>query len=399
MQTERLYYEYFSVNPYNAEIREIRHIGEQEAALVLDRSIFYPEGGGQSADRGSIQGAALLDVREEGEEILHIVNAEDARRLKPGPAECLLDLRRRRDYTVCHTAQHLLSGTILRIAGKATVSMRLGEETCTIDVDSPVLSGEILLAAEDAVMDAIEENHSVIIHLCPPEDISRFPLRKAPPGGEDAIRVVEIEGNDFSPCCGTHCASTGQIGMLRILGAEKYKGMTRVSFIAGRRCLEESRLLRKNALTVSRAFRAPLHETGEAALIQLEKSARLERRLSELEEIVAENEAVLLAAGADRSGTAMIVKSYGDKGMEELLRIGRAAQKKNGSFYVLASETDLKFAAFTRDKGRDLKALFGKKMESLGGRGGGGNGFFQGLFENNSSLAAFMESLQEGKTE
>ncbi|MDR1445891.1 MAG: alanyl-tRNA editing protein [Treponema sp.] len=399
MQTKKLYYEYFSANPYSAEIREIRHIGEQEAALVLDRSIFYPEGGGQSADRGSIQGAALLDVREEGEEILHIVGAENARRLRPGPVECLLDLRRRRDYTVCHTAQHLLSGTILRITGKATVSMRLGEEICTIDVDSPVLSEEILLAVEDAVMDAIEENHSVIIHLCPPEDISRFPLRKAPPKGEDAIRVVEIEGNDFSPCCGTHCASTGQIGMLRILGAGKYKGMTRVSFIAGRRCLEESRLLRKNILTVSRAFRAPLHETGEAALIQLEKNTRLERRLSELEEIVAENEAILLAAGADRFGTAIIVKSYADKSMEELLRIGRAAQKKNGSLYVLASETDLKFAAFTQDTGRDLKALFGKKMGSLGGRGGGGNGFFQGLFENGSSLAAFMESLQEGKTE
>ena len=126
-------------------------------------------------------------------------------------------------------------------------------------MDSPVLSEETLLAAEDAVMDAIEENHSVIIHLCPPEDISRFPLRKAPPKGEDAIRVVEIEGNDFSPCCGTHCASTGQIGMLRILGAEKYKGLTRVGFIAGRRCLEDSRLLRKNALTVSRAFRTPLY--------------------------------------------------------------------------------------------------------------------------------------------
>jgi alanyl-tRNA synthetase len=399
MQTEKLCYDYVSANPYNAEIMEIRHTGTQEAALVLDRSIFYPEGGGQSADRGSIRGAALLDVREEGEEILHIVSAEDAQGLKPGPAECLLDLRRRRDYTVCHTAQHLLSGTILRIAGKATVSMRLGEEICTIDVDSPVLNEETLLAAEDAVMDAIEENHSVIIHLCPPEDISRFPLRKTPPKGEDAIRVVEIEGNDFSPCCGTHCTSTGQIGMLRILGAEKYKGMTRVGFIAGRRCLEESRLLRKNAVTVSRAFRTPLYETGEAALIQLEKSARLEKRLSELEETIAEHEAALLAAGADRAGTVMIVKSYGDKGMEELLRIGRAAQKKNESLYVLASETDLKFAAFTRDKGRDLKALFGKKMESLGGRGGGGNGFFQGLFGNVSGLASFMESLRERETE
>ncbi|MDR2303992.1 MAG: alanyl-tRNA editing protein [Treponema sp.] len=399
MRTEKLYYDYFSANPYNAEIMEIRYTGEQKAALVLDKSIFYPEGGGQSADLGSIQGAALLDVREEGEEIFHIVSAEDARRLKPGPAECLLDLRRRRDYTVCHTAQHLLSGTILRITGKATVSMRLGEQICTIDVDSPVLSGETLLAAEDAVMDAIEENHSVIIHLCPPEDISRFPLRKAPPKEEDAIRVVEIEGNDFSPCCGTHCTSTGQIGILCILGAEKYKGMTRVSFIAGRRCLEESRLLRKNALIASRVFRAPIYETGEAALIQLEKSVRLERRLGELEETIAENEAIPLAAGADRAGTAIIVKSYRDKGMEELLRIGRAAQKKNESLYVLASETDLKFAAFTRDKSRDLKALFGKKMESLGGRGGGGNGFFQGLFGNAGDLAAFMESLQEGETE
>ncbi|MDR3173277.1 MAG: alanyl-tRNA editing protein, partial [Treponema sp.] len=208
MHTERLYYDYAAPEPFSAEIREIRPLGDQ-AALLLNKTIFYPEGGGQEADRGSVNGVPLLDVKEAplaggmGEEILHIVSAVDAGVLKPGPASLVLDSRRRRDFTVQHSAQHLLSGTILRLTGKYTVSMRLGQEFNTIDVDAPELSAGMLTQAEDAAADAIEADAPVVIHFCPPEDITKFPLRKVPPQGEDVIRVVEIAGHDFSPCCGT----------------------------------------------------------------------------------------------------------------------------------------------------------------------------------------------------
>jgi alanyl-tRNA synthetase len=414
METQKAYYDHSGAEPFRATIREVRPYadsgpspegGAGKNAILLDKTIFYPEGGGQSADRGTINGIPLLDVREQDGEILHLI-AGGGEKLAPGPAELVLDARRRRDFTVQHTAQHLLSGTILRITGKPTVSMRLGEEFCTIDVDTPELDGDTLIAVEDAVMDAIEGDKPVIIHHCPPEDVKTFPLRKVPPQGEEVIRVVEISGHDFSPCCGTHCASTGQIGLLRILGAEKYKGMTRLSFIAGRRCLWDSRLLRNNSEMISRALKVPVNETGKGVAALVEKTGRLERDLKTLEEEAAEARALSLlekaglpsagVSGKDGpSGSALILAEiFPHAGIDEVLRIGRAAQKKTGAVLVLASEKDLKFAAFCSVKGYDIRPLVKEAMEKEGGKGGGGPGFFQGLFDSPEALTAFMAAVK-----
>jgi alanyl-tRNA synthetase len=396
MQTERLYYDYASPEPFEAEIREIRPAGDR-AAVLLDKTIVYPAGGGQDGDRGSINGIPLLDVKEarsaEGEEILHFIPAVEAAKFSPGRVTLLLDARRRRDLTVHHTAQHLLSGTILRLTGKYTLSMHLGAELCTIDVDAPVFSPEILTQVEDTVMDAIEADTPVIIHLCPPEDVSSFPLRKIPPQGEAVIRVVEIAGNDFSPCCGTHCKSTAQIGILRILGAEKYKGMTRISFIAGRRALLDSRLLRQNGEIISRSLKVPVAETGAGVLSLLEKAARLERNLKAYEDAEAEALATALLEKAAAAGRLLIVESYPSGGIEKILRIGRTAQKKTQAVLALASVEDKKFAAFCAAKGTDIRPLLKEPMERHGGRGGGGPGFFQGVFETGEELAAFIAEL------
>jgi alanyl-tRNA synthetase len=421
MHTERLYYDYSSAEPLQAEIREVRILGDR-AAILLDRTIFYPEGGGQDADRGSINGVPLLDVKEAAgaaeTEILHLAAAGYAKNLKPGPAALILDSRRRRDFTVQHSAQHLLSGTILRLTGKHTVSMHLGAESNTIDVDTPELSADTLTQVEDAVAEAIEADAPLVIHLCPPEDITRFPLRKVPPQGEAVIRVVEISGCDFSPCCGTHCKSTGQIGILRILGAEKYKGMTRVSFIAGRRVLADSRVLRQNGETISRLLKVPLAETGAGVLALLERSAGMERELKILQEASAEQKARTLLAktalpvtalpvtalpsgtparvpveapsGAPaQEGAVLIAETY-DGSFDEVLRIGRAAQKKTTAILLLASKTENKFAAFCSGKGIDLRPLLKTAMERHGGKGGGGAGFFQGVFESFTALESFL---------
>jgi alanyl-tRNA synthetase len=402
LYTERLYYGYAAPEPFSAEIREIRPQGDW-TAILLDRTIFYPEGGGQEADRGSVNGVPLLDVQETPEgEILHLAAASAAEHLRPGPAALLLDSRRRRDFTVQHSAQHLLSGTILRLTGKYTVSMRLGAEACTIDVDAPELSAGTLERAEDAAADAVEADAPIVIHLCPPEDISKFPLRKVPPRGEDVIRVVEIAGYDFSPCCGTHCTSTGEIGILRILGAERYKGMTRITFIAGRRALVQSRLLWRNGETVSRALKVPVMDSGAGVLALLERSAALERELKALREAAAEQKARALLAGpggrtnsgadSGAAGVPLVVEVY-DAGFDEVLRIGRAAQKQTSAVLLLASRGEKKFAAFCSDKKTDLRPLLTAAMKKNGGKGGGGAGFFQGVFETVSSLESFLSNM------
>jgi alanyl-tRNA synthetase len=402
MKTCAAYYDYSATAPFPATILEIRKAGE-DAALILDTTIFYPEGGGQGGDRGTVNGAPLLDVKEEDGEILHLLSVRDAARLSPGPAELLLDAPRRRDFTVHHTAQHLLSGTILRLTGKPTVSMRLGGEICTIDVDAPELTPDTLITVEEAVADVIEADAPVIIHLCPPENLADFPLRKTPPQGEDVIRVVEIQDSDFSPCCGTHLKSTGPIGILKILGAEKYKGMTRITFVAGRRALRDYRLLRQNADLISRAVKTPAAEIGRGVLALIDRANQLEKKVRELEEAAAQTKAEALLReigildGKDRAGENGIGRIYAfcvpDADMADVMRIGRAAQKLSQAVLILGSEAEGKFAAFCSAKGADIRPLFKDRLEAAGGRGGGGPSFFQGAFDSPGKLRDFLADI------
>ncbi|MDR1073073.1 MAG: alanyl-tRNA editing protein [Treponema sp.] len=413
MKTISHYYDYSSGEPFKASILEIRDLAAgtsaETSSVTLDASIFYPEGGGQPADRGTINGVPLLNVIEKDGEILHIISRENAANLVLGVAELILDADRRRDYTVHHTGQHLLSGTILRMTGAYTLSMHMGEETCTIDVAIKDLPAETLVAVEDAVQTAIEEDHPVKIHLCPPKNILDFPLRKQIPQVEEVIRVVEIQGCDFSPCCGTHLRSTGQIGVLRVLDAEKYKGMTRVYFMAGRRVLRDSRLLRQNVEIVSRALKAPAAEIGAAVCALLEKTGKREQKLKVFQEEDAMRKAHALVAafaGADAASGGsgklrepsrkprVITVSFMDADMEEALRVGKAAQSLAAAVLVLASEPEVKFAAFSSVKDFDLRSALKDALDANHGRGGGGPSFFQGMFEKLEDLRAFMAAVR-----
>ena len=403
-KTEKLYYNYTSAALFEAEIIELRPSGDDKTSIVLDKSIFYPDGGGQPADRGTINGVPLLDVRDNDGEISHLVTASDAARLKPGKAELLLDLRRRRDYTALHSGQHILSGTIISMIGAPTVSMHLGDETYTIDVNTPEMSDEFLIAVEDAVANIIEENRPVTIHLCPPEDLASFPLRKVPPMGEEVIRVVEIAGCDIIACCGTHVKSTAEIGLFRILGAEKYKGMTRVSFSAGRRLLLESRHLRQNAAVVSHALSVPLGEIGKGVLDFIDKTAQMEKRLKVLEEKAIQEKAEALVQKAESSAKladvnppVFIVESYSEEGIDEVQHIGKTVQKKSQAAFILASEQDKKFVAFCSAKGFDLRSLIKGAFEAQGGRGGGSPSFFQGSFGTKEALDTFLAEMRQVK--
>jgi len=397
-RTERLYYDYTSSVPFEAAITELRPLDNGGTQVLLDKTIFYPEGGGQPSDRGTINGVPLTDVLEKNGEILHLVSTEHAAALRSGPAELILDCRRRREHTQLHSGQHILSGIIMRMIDAPTVSMHLGDEICTIDVDitEDKLNDKILVDIEEAIADVIEENHPVTVHLCPPEDISSFPLRKMPPKGEELIRVVEIGGCDLTACCGTHVRSTAEIGMFRILGAEKYKGMTRISFLAGRRLLRDCRLLRQNAAVVSHALSVPLSETGRGVLELLEKTAETEKRLKVFEEkAVGEKADALIRKAQAALDTAFVIESYADAGINELMNIGKIAQKKTASAFVLTSEPDLKFAAFSSVKNFDLRALLKNALEAQGGKGGGGPSFFQGSFGTKEALDAFLRAVQK----
>lgn len=393
METVKVYYENPELDRYTSEITEIRNL-DGRPAVILPETIFYPEGGGQGADRGTVNGVPVIDVQEtDTKEILHFVDPNQVDHLRMGPVELRLNAERRRDLATQHTAQHLLSATTLRLTGAPTVSMHLGDEICTIDVDRGDLAGQDFSAIEAAVQDIVEADYPILIHLCPPEDINAFPLRKKPPQGEDVIRVVEIDGYDYSPCCGTHLPSTGRIGLIKILGSERYKGMTRLSFIAGRRVLRSYQRLYTQGDGISRLLKVPLEEIQRGVTTLVEKSASQEKSLITLKDRIAELEADRIFAEEKNSGKSMVVRYFKDRSMDDAVRIGRALQKQSSAVVVVLSAPERRAAAFCSRDNVDLRPFFKEIFTQHNGKGGGGPSFYQGAFSSLEDLEALAEEL------
>src|SRR5215467_5102151 len=231
--TERLYLRDPYLTRFSARIVSLAELGGHPAA-VLDRSAFYPEGGGQPADRGTLSGAAVLDVQERDGLVLHVLD----RAVSPGEVEGLVDWQRRFDHMQQHHGQHLLSAAFERVHGAPTTSFHLGERTCTIDLDCSIsrLDEPALLAAEAAANETVWRDLPVVARDFGPEERSRLPLRKEPVKGD---RVVLVEGVDASPCGGTHPRRTGEVGCVAILRAQRWGSRAaRVEFVCGNRVVQ-----------------------------------------------------------------------------------------------------------------------------------------------------------------
>ncbi len=235
--TRRLYHDDSYLRRFDATMVALTTF-EGRPAIVLDTTAFYPEAGGQLGDRGRLAGVAVLDTQETDDgTIVHVVDA--APDVEAGARVAgELDWARRRQHMAQHTAQHLLSGALLDRAHAATASARLGESALTIDVTRDRIPEADLAAAEDLANDVIDDDLAIRAWFPEPGELAALKLRRDPKVVAD-IRVVAIGDFDFSPCGGTHCARTSQLGSIRITGSERYKGMTRVTFTAGRRARTE----------------------------------------------------------------------------------------------------------------------------------------------------------------
>lgn len=230
--TRRLYHDDAYLRRFDASV--VAHTTyKDKPALVLDQTAFYPEAGGQLGDRGTLGGLAVADTQElDNGTIVHLVSGE-----LPAVGTTItgeLDWARRRQHMAQHTAQHLLSGTLLDRAQAPTASARLGETALTIDVARDRIPDAELAAAEDLANDIIDDDLAIRAWFPAADELAQLKLRRDPKVTAD-IRVVAIGDFDFSPCGGTHCARTSQLGSIRITGSERYKGMTRVTFTAARR--------------------------------------------------------------------------------------------------------------------------------------------------------------------
>ena len=385
--TRRLYHEDAYLRRFEAAILAVT-AWKGRPAVILDRTAFYPEAGGQLGDRGTLGGVAVVDTQEAGGAIVHIIDGEP-----PAVGVSItgeLDWARRRQHMAQHTAQHLLSGALLEHAEAPTVSARLGENALTIDVARDRIPEAELAATEALANDLIDEDLPIRAWFPAAEELAQLSLRRDPKV-DDNIRVVAIGDFDFSPCGGTHCARTAQLGAIRITSAERYKGMTRVTFTAGRRGRAE--LFSRDS--VLRGLASQL-SCGPAEVPQaIDKlrrdaaaaSAELTTLRGRLAEMLAQS---LLVSGAvpdvtgvagpgAKAATGPIVASL--LGDAELLRqVGAKLVAAGRDALLCAPDGDGCTIVLLRALGStlDCGALWRRLSAEVGGRGGGRSDYVQG---------------------
>ena len=305
-QTERIYFTDASVLEFSARVVEVRPSSEGEQ-VVLDKTAFYPTGGGQPNDTGRLNEARVVDVYEdEAGTIFHLV--KEPGQLQVGESVTgRIDRARRLDHMQQHSGQHILSQAFVQACNAQTRSFHLGAQTSTIDIELYSPTDDHMRAAEEVANQVIFDDRLMRVHMVNEEEAMRLPLRKEVAVRGD-IRVIEIEDFDWSPCGGTHAARTGQIGLIAIKSYERAKKMTRVEFVCGRRALDEYRQASSIASAVARLFSADRDAAPELASRAIEENKALKKRLRDLLELATSAEAAGLLAESEATNNFKIIR-------------------------------------------------------------------------------------------
>ena len=397
--TERLYYSDSHLLEFDAAVIEAAEVAPGRAGVVLDRTAFYPTGGGQPHYTGTIGGARVVDCfeREDGR-VVHVVEgAEGDAPRAGGRVACRVDWPRRLDHIQQHTGQHILSQSLVKLYGAPTRSFRMTERACEIDVELAEPSDERVEAAVDLSNRIIWEDRPLRVLNATAEEAARLPLRRDS-AREGELRLVEIEDFDLSPCGGTHAARTGEVGALVVRAWERAKGMTRIEFAAGGRAVADYRLANSSARRAAAVFSAARDDAPALAARLAEENKQLTRRLRSLEELAARAEADDLARAAEPLGVTtarLVAHVLEDRDADSLKRLAVAVITRPGHVALLGAragdEARLVFAR-SPDAPGDMNRLLRAACATLEGRGGGRPDLAQGGGRRADLLTEAVES-------
>lgn len=366
--TEKLYYKDSHIRAFEAEVVTCSEAGGAWT-VELDRTAFFPEGGGQPGDTGTIGGVRVLDTQEKDGRVLHTADGP----LKEGTkVNCSLDWELRFRRMQHHTGEHIISGLVHSLYGFDNVGFHLGEEDVTMDFSGELTRGEldrIELLANEAVYKDIP-----IVTLFPsPASLPRLSYRSKLELTEN-VRLVRIPGYDLCACCAPHVKRTGEIGMIKLTDFMRHRGGVRVRLLAGRSAFEDCRIKYENVTAISAALSAPQNDTAAAV-------DRIKQELADSKQEIARLRGDLVALKAElleeTDGNICLFESGLDtRMMRDLCNAGTAVctgmcavftgSDTGGYKYIIGSRTtDL------RERAREINA-------ALSGRGGGSPEMIQG---------------------
>lgn len=381
--TERLYY--FDGHLSRFEARVLSCEAEKDGyAVKLDRTAFFPGGGGQEADEGVIAGQKLLALREEGEDIVHVVEKP----LEPGAAvtgELDWPLRFRRMQG--HSGEHILSGTVHRLFGYDNVGFHMGAADMTIDF-SGELDRDDLRRVELEANRAVWRNVPIRTLLPGPDELAHMEYRsKKELTGQ--VRIVEIEGVDRCACCAPHAASTGEVGCIKVIDSMRHRGGTRLTLICGEQALLDYQLLHENNARVSAALSAKRQETGAA----------IERYAAEQEERKAEvtrlkRELLRLKSAELRPTEGCICIFEEDMDLITLRELVNAGSELSGKLCAGFAGRDGDYKYIIGSRTKPLRAMAKEINSAIDGRGGGSDSMLQGTSRSDrGTIERFFSGL------
>ena len=388
-ETKKLYFEDAYLIEFDARVIEKREI-EGRPAIILDRTAFYPEAGGQSCDRGTIDGIAVLQVVEDGEAIVHVLE----RAIEADMVHGRIDWPRRFDRMQQHSGQHILSQAFYEVVKGATMSFHIGEDVSSVEIGVPKISDADLDRVEARANAVLFEDREIKTYFVPEERIGAVPLRK-PPKKEGPIRVVEVSGFDYSACGGTHCRRAGEIGLIKVTKTDRIRNNLRFEFVCGGRALrdyqEKNRTVRQAAAFFSVADRDVATTVGKS----LTEIKALKKKARKLEERIASYEAREIIHGAQGK---VIQAVFEDKGPEEArflavqiihhaeLIVLFGAHGENQSHLILAAAEGL---------GLDVRTLIPAVSAVVQVRGGGSPSLVELVTTEKNKLGPALEAARK----
>jgi alanyl-tRNA synthetase len=293
-----------------------------------------------------------------------------------------IDWERRFDHMQQHSGQHLLSAAFIEVLDAPTIGFHLGSETSTIDLDIEKVDWEMAFEVEERVNMVVWENRPVAVHFVTQDEVHKVPLRKSPQV-EGTIRVIWVEGFDASACGGTHVSRTGEVGLVKISGLERYKGDVRVTFLCGRRALKDYREVLRTIQGVSAGLSVHPDELPEA-IKRLEEEAKTSRKAlnKAMGELMKYEAARLWEEAPTRDGIRQVVAHWENRSFADARKAASSLRERPRTLALLAvSEEDgVKLVCARSDDLEEVNAaeVLRRLVEPLGGRGGGSQSMAQG---------------------
>lgn len=394
-ETEKLFYKDQYIKEFEGKVLEVTE-RDGKFHVFLDKTAFFPGGGGQASDLGTLDGKEVIDVIEEGDKIAHILNEkiEEGKVVKGS-----IDWNRRHDGMQQHLAQHVLSGCFFSMFNANTAGIHLGHDVSTVDIIGNI-SEDMIKKAEKRANEVIKENHKVNFIMTDREKAQAMGLRRDLATDDNSIRVVQIEDLDINACCGVHPSNTLELQIIKIKGWVPHKGNTRIEFLAGDRAvsyaLDRDNILSEICKKLNTADNEAINRINNLNNDYekvLEEKKKLKNELSKYE---VQN----LINSAEKSNDFIIIsKIYENEDMKYLNKLATSLTEENNRVVLFAvkgkDKANLLFAVSKNLKEKNMGALVKETLALIDGKGGGSPLIAQGGGKNVENLEKAMEYALE----